>query len=105
MKLRGKFGAETEYSIGDVVLNEADNLVYHLQKAAPVGTDPKNDLYWGKLGQDLTETVRMIMDIAEKIPTNISEDALLLKSSTEDSDKEFLVTVDDDGELTATEVE
>ena len=39
------------------------------------------------------------------IPTNISENAILLNSSSEGSIKQFLITVDDEGDITATEVE
>lgn len=38
------------------------------------------------------------------IPDNISDDAIVLNSSTASSTKQFIITVDDDGELTATEV-
>jgi len=38
------------------------------------------------------------------IPTNISDDAIVLNSSTASSTKQFLITVDDDGDLTATEI-
>ena len=38
------------------------------------------------------------------IPENITESAIVLKSSTASSTKSFTITVDDDGELTATEV-
>ena len=38
------------------------------------------------------------------IPDNVNESALILNSSTASSTKKFAITVDDDGELTATEV-
>jgi len=38
------------------------------------------------------------------IPDNIDADGILLNSSTASSTKQFLITVDDDGDLTATEV-
>ena len=42
--------------------------------------------------------------LKEMIPDNIDADGILLNSSTESSTKQFLITVDDDGDLTATEV-
>ena len=58
--------------------------------------------HWTKktLGELLTATAAA----DATIPDNISDSSILLKSSTASSDKEFLITVDDDGELTATEV-
>ena len=38
------------------------------------------------------------------IPDNIDDNGILLNSSTEGSTKQFLITVDDDGEIAATEV-
>lgn len=104
--LKGNYQEGTKYDVGDIVVY--DNVVYHLQSPCKAGTPPKDTLYWSRVSQQTEEAVLLIMDamalIDEKIPTNISDDAVVLKSSTTDSDKEFIVTVDDDGELTATEL-
>ena len=67
-----------------------------------------NDL---KLANNLTtNTTGKALDatqgkaLKEMIPTNIGEDSIILNSSTPSSTKQFLITVDDDGEITATEV-
>ena len=112
MKLKGAYSSGTTYDVGDVVIS-SENRVYHLQHPAPSGTPPTNTLYWGMLDQDLATTVLFIMDAIGivngtieglNIPDNLSEDVLVLKSSTASSTKEFAITVDDDGDLTATEI-
>lgn len=99
MKLKGVWAADASYDIGDVVMNPADNVVYILQYAAPAGADPKDTRYWGKLEQRLGETVGLILDgldlVKDSIPSNISDDAIILKGS---EDAEYLITVDDSGE-------
>jgi hypothetical protein len=54
------------------------------------------DATQGKALKDALDTLN--------IPDNISDDAIVLNSSTASSTKQFIITVDDDGELTATEV-
>ena len=107
MKLRGTYSGETTYDIGDVVMY-TDGVSYHLQKPCKAGVPPVDTLYWGRVSQPICEAVKLILDAMEiesaSIPTNLSEDALVLKSSTEGSTKEFIITVDDEGELTATEL-
>ena len=57
-----------------------------------------------------TETAGKALDatqgktLKDSIPTNISDSAIILNSSTEESTKQFLITVDDTGELTVTEI-
>lgn len=114
MELKGNYSSDVSYSVGDVVLF-TDGFVYHKQNASGAGVPPTDTSVWGKVNQTLAEAVKMVIDgigIANSddvspsdIPSNISENAILLNSSTEDSTKQFLITVDDDGELTATEVE
>ena len=114
MKLKGNYSGETTYDVGDVVMY-TDGVSYHLQKPCKAGTLPVDTLYWGRVSQPICEAVKLILDameiedtalgtVAASIPTNLSEDALVLKSSTASSEKEFIITVDDDGELTATEI-
>lgn len=112
MKLKGAYSSGKTYAVGDVVIS-SENQVYHLQHPAPSGTPPTNTLYWGMLDQDLATAVLFIMDAIGimnitieglNIPDNLSEDVLVLKSSTASSEKEFAITVDDDGDLTATEI-
>ena len=115
MKLKGNYDAETTYEVGDVV-QYTDGVVYNLLHPCPAGTPPVNTLYWGRASAMRAMCAKMIIDmigdvntkisdISAKVPTNISDDAILLKSSTASSTKEFIITVDDDGELTATEDE
>lgn len=114
MKLKGNWNNETTYAIGDVVLF-TDNVVYNLLHPCKAGTPPVDTRYWGRASAMRAMCAMMILDmmseesgnnqaIIDMIPTNVSDEALLLKSSTADSEKEFLITVDDDGEITATEV-
>ena len=105
--LKGNYDGTVTYDVGDVV-KYANGVVYVLQYPCKSGIPPTQTRYWGQLEQPLQEAVLLILDALElvpPIPTNISEDAIILKSSTEDSDKEFIITVDDDGEITATELE
>ena len=112
--LKGAYSGEVKYDVGDVVVY-TDNVVYHLQHPCKAGIPPKDTLYWSRVSQRTEEAVLLIMDaisllngeieaVQESIPTNVSDDAVVLKSSTPDSEKEFIITVDDDGELTATEL-
>lgn len=111
MKLKGNYSGEVAYDVGDVVLF-TDNVVYHLQYPCPAGIPPTDTKYWSRADQVQGQVVKYILDALEiesgnnrQIAPNLSEDALILKSSTESSTKEFIITVDDDGELTATELE
>ena len=112
--LKGAYSGEVKYDVGDVVVY-TDNVVYHLQHPCKAGIPPKDTLYRSRVSQRTEEAVLLIMDaisllngeieaVQESIPTNVSDDAVVLKSSTPDSEKEFIITVDDDGELTATEL-
>ena len=117
-KLKGDYSAETTYSVGDVVRYSNGN-VYHLQRPAKAGVPPTETLYWGAVEQKLAEAIIMVLDgvdlsgvamqaaVAEveaEIPANLNESVLILKSSTEGSTKEFAITVDDEGELSADEI-
>lgn len=107
MKLKGNYSDDVTYNVGDVV-KYSDDVVYLMQHPCPAGVPPVETRYWGRVGDSLNDIVLMVMDALEiesgNNPKNLSEDALILKSVTPDSDKEFIITVDDDGELTATEL-
>lgn len=114
MTLKGTWSADITYSVGDVV-KFTDGFSYHLQHPCKAGVPPVETRWWGKVSAPVADAVSLILDAMEvmnsalemlsaTIPTNISEDAIVLKSSTPESDKSFIVTVDDDGDLTATEI-
>lgn len=124
MKFKGTYSAETTYNVGDVVIYAQDNKVYHLQKPAKAGTAPHDTLYWGQVDQPLDEAVRLMADVlglalkADETTEaavrdldnmigslNLTDYGLVLNSITEGSTKRFDITVDDSGEITATEIE
>ena len=133
MKLKGEWNDSTTYEIGDIV-RYTDKVFYHVQKPCAAGTAPVDTRYWGRLNQVAAEAASMILDmeandiqleddltqstagkkaldahqgkvLKEMIPDNISENSIVLNSSTPDSTKQFLITVDDDGDITATEID
>lgn len=112
MKLKGTWSAETTYNVGDVV-KYTDGLVYHLQQPAKAGTPCTNTLYWAMLDQELGEAVCLMLDAVNLALTQAQEEieqyfvndkTLVLASSTEDSDKRFAITVDDEGDISAAEI-
>ena len=124
MKFKGTYSAGTTYNVGDVVIYAQDNNVYHLQKPAKAGTAPHDTLYWGQVDQPLDEAVRLMADVlglaleADETTEaavrdldsmigslNLTDYGLVLNSITEGSTKRFDITVDDSGEITATEIE
>jgi len=107
MKLRGNYSPNVTYNIGDVV-KYTDDVVYHLQYPCPAGVPPVDTRFWSRCEQMVIQCALMIMDALEiesaNNHPNLSEDALLLRSSTEGSSKSFIITVDDDAEITASEL-
>lgn len=111
LKLKGDYNSGTTYSVGDVV-RYTDNVVYHLQNPAKAGVPPVNTRYWGRVDQPLAEAILMVLDgmeiaidsVEAEIPSNLNDSVLILKSSTASSTKEFAITVDDEGELSADEI-
>lgn len=97
MKLKGDWDSTATYTIGNVV-RFTDGNIYHLQRPCDAGVPPVNTLYWGMLDQQLGAAVSLILDavemVMEKVPTNIDDEGILLKSG----DDEYLVTVDATGE-------
>ena len=97
MKLKGNWDSATDYSVGDVVLY-TDGVVYHLQYPCPSGIPPVDTRYWSQTSQAINDTVNLIMDavatLDAKIPTNIDDEGIVLKSG----DNEYLVSVDATGD-------
>lgn len=107
MELKGAYNSGTSYNVGDVVT--FNGAVYHLQKPADAGTEPVNTLHWGRLDQELAEAVKLIMDASAMAQNEldkffIDDKTIVLGSSTESSNKRFAITVDDEGELDASEI-
>lgn len=144
MKLE-QYNPNTNYSVGDIVLDPRDGEVYRLHDPANKGTSPANTKYWGRLDQRLSDAVKLIFvmtsdmvrtgNVANNLTTTASgkvldarqgkalktliddnaadiaeiqdmlpdEKQILLVSSTASSTKVFSITVDDSGELSATE--
>lgn len=119
---RGVFDPGFSYNVGDVVIfDNGERAVYNLQSPAPEGTPPTDSLYWGRVGQPISDCVLLICDAVEQVEGNLEtaeinlyaaieshfadDKTLVLASSTEDSDKKFAITVYDDGEIDAAEIE
>ena len=112
MKLKGAYSDLTTYDVGDVVIFNDDDNVYHLQKPCAAGTKPKDTNFWSRTDERTAETVRFIRDamtemkaeIEDEIPKNINDEAITLSTETAD----YLITVDDSGdtpELAVTAIE
>lgn len=104
MTLKGEWSAGTTYEVGDVVLYPNGNF-YQMVRPGKAGVPCADALYWNILPSPLQECAKMIMDIASgltsaigdveaKIPTNIDDESIVLKSG----DNEYLVSVDASGE-------
>lgn len=97
MTLKGEWSAETTYSVGDVVRYSNGNF-YNMVRPGKAGVPCADALYWNILPSPLQECAKMILDITasidSKIPTNISDEAITLKTD----DGEYLITVDDSGD-------
>lgn len=108
MKYRGHYEPETQYDVGDVVIF-SDDVSYHLQKPAPTGTGCHDTLYWERMPDATNEIVCMydsiltdlwskIGSVEQAIPTNVGESSIILKSTDETSEAEYLVTIDESGD-------
>lgn len=110
--LCGDWSSGTDYSVGNIVRYQ--DVMYIAFKDPPVGDTPHDTMYWVRYNGELQGAMSAIVDvfnsafdtIDEKIGAHFSSDGkkLTLASSTASSVKNFDITVDDDGELTATEV-
>ena len=113
MTLKGNYSDLVSYAIGDVVGYQDE--FYVRMKEPGAGINPIDTGRWEKLPKWLMLCAGMVMDgigIADgdfastkSQIEGINPDAktIRLKSSTASSTKSFDITVDDDGELTATE--
>ena len=118
MKYKGDYASGTSYSVDDVVVY-TDGIPYRLQNPAPAGTTPHDTGAWNRLLGPMASAVVMFHDMfaglltsaASAADTKTVVDAMLfdaktivLASSTASSEKSFAITVDDDGDLSATEI-
>lgn len=99
MKLKGNYDSGTSYSVGDVVLC-SDGYFYYLFKPCAAGTTPTDSLYWNRLEEPYASCAEMAMSVLEKVPTNISTEAISLF----DGETECIVTVDASGDTPELEV-
>jgi hypothetical protein len=97
MTLKGEWSGDVTYSVGDVARYPNGNF-YQLVRPCKAGTPCADALFWNYLPSPLQECVKMIMDmvagIEAKIPTNIDDEAITLKTET----GEYVITVDDSGD-------
>jgi hypothetical protein len=100
MNYKGAYAAETPYSVGDVVVF-TDNIPYYLQYPAVAGTTPHDKRYWARVERPMSDVVMMfhstlatLTEAAAKIPTNIDDESIILKSGND----EYLVSVDATGD-------
>ena len=105
-----RFWSRTSQEINDIVkismdaIAMADSNDLTLANNLTTATTGKAlDATQGKALKDSLDTLTNTVN-GLSIPDNIGESSILLKSSTAESTKEFIITVDDDGEITATEV-
>ena len=118
MNYCGNYNSGTSYSVGDIALY-TDGVPYILLKAAPAGTSCHDTLYWNRVQPPLADALVTIHGAVNTLFDNLASEGaaitalseiivddktIVLASSTEDSDKKFAITVDDDGDISATEV-
>lgn len=118
MNYCGNYSSGTSYNVGDIVIY-TDGVPYILLKAAPAGTTCHDTMYWNRLQPPLADAIVSMNNAINSMLDTIGSDGaaitalneiivddktIVLASSTEDSDKKFAITVDDDGDLTATEI-
>ena len=118
MKYTGAYSGETAYEVGDIAIY-TDGIPYWLQKPAPVGTECYETLYWQRVGSPIAEALIALHPILQTLSAASAEAAatktvvdsmlfdsktLVLASSTASSEKTFAITVDDDGDISATEI-
>lgn len=94
MTFKGPWDGTKTYAVGDAV-TFTDGGVYHLQKLCKAGTEPIDTNFWGKMSQEASEIVIMLLDVIASIPNNINDEGIVLKGT---DDAEYLITVDDSGE-------
>lgn len=112
MTLCGDYSDNNSYYAGSVVKYSEDNVVYYALKDVPAGITPHDTAYWQRM--DVQATLAMMIDtfstFADMMDNRFNQyfdlngKALILPSSTASSQKRFEITVDDDGDVTATEI-
>jgi len=112
MTLCGNYNDDNSYYAGSVVKYPEDNVVYYALKDAPAGATPHDGMYWQRM--DVQATLAMMIDTFNAFSDmvegrfnqyfDLNGKALILPSSTASSEKRFEITVDDDGDVTATEI-
>lgn len=108
MKVKGSYSPDVSYEVGDVVRSEG--VIYVLQNPAPVGTDPKDTLYWGRVSSPIADAASFAIDAMEVSAGEvekyfINDQTLLLKAGEGADEKTYAVTVDDTGETPELAVE
>lgn len=104
MNLKGDYSGEVTYDVGDVVRWENGD-IFRMKKQGPAGTAPVNTMYWVKITGDpamcisfmvdiINNTNEAIINLDSKIPTNVGDESIILKSG----ENEYLVSVDDTGD-------
>lgn len=104
MKYKGDYGSGNTYDKGDVTVY-TDGVAYIAIQTVSAGITPHEERCWARLDQPLQEVVIMfhgafgaisdaIATVEAKIPDNISDEAITLKTET----GEYVITVDDSGE-------
>ncbi|MBQ2063693.1 MAG: hypothetical protein II456_03840 [Firmicutes bacterium] len=127
MTLKGNYSGLTSYSVGDVVCFQ--DVFYLKNKASGAGVVPTDTKAWERLGKMASLAAKFAMDMSTSIVNNLTtttagkaldarqgkalkelidmvnpdSKTIRLASSTASSTKLFDITVDDDGELSATE--
>ena len=115
MVFKGTYSGETSYSVGDAVIY-TDGVPYHLQAPAVAGTGCYDTRCWERVPSPVAEVFVALngmlssmqaahASIAEVVNSMLfDEKTIILKSSTESSDKVYAITVDDEDGLEATEI-
>jgi hypothetical protein len=105
MNYKGDYAGGTSYSVGDVVVY-TDGVAYQKIKASGAGITPHDVRIWQRVPQPMQDVIKMfngmlksissgLVELEGMIPRNISDEAITLK---DDSDNEYLITVDASGD-------
>ena len=115
MKYRGDYSESETYAVGDAVIY-TDGVPYHLQVPAVAGTGCYDTRYWervpfplGDVFVSLHDTLKEQRDYIDQLLGVVNamlfdDKTIILNSSTENSDKVYAITVDDEDGLEATEI-
>ena len=100
-KFMGEYSGDETYEKDDIVT--IDDVVYKCTEGC-TGVPVSHSRFWRRLSDPLNTAVQIAGQVAANIPLNVGDQAIVLKSSTLGSNKSFIITVDDDGEIAATEL-